>query len=648
MKKVCSLLFFTCLVSCGLGIGQTFNLQTGREPVTSLEGLWRFHIGDNPAWASPDFDDSQWPLLRSDKSWVAQGYQGYSGYAWYRFTLQTAAEDTPISLLLAPIRTSYQVYANGKLIGGSGPMPPKRLAYRSRFQIYDLPRARGTGMRTLHVAIRVWQFPDWAAYAPGGIEAPGSVAGDTLLLHGQMRIREAAFRSSFANTYTYSVVVLLFGMVVLGLFLFRPAELEYLWFALLLLASATDAVNATALTLSLIPVQIYDIVDGILFAIFLIAGLMFFARVLNRRRDFWWWFACAAVAIEPFTPFSYILNLTSVGVSGLLGVLVLLPAELWILAVLIRSAAQKDFDARLLLFPVLLVYGFSVANNAILLSYQLGWQSKTESLNVPLLRFPFPLYLQDVLFTVFAFTMMLFLVRRFSLARGEEERLSTEFAAARSIQLLLIPATAPSTPGFTVESVYVPATEVGGDFFQVLPGDNDSLLVVVGDVSGKGLTAAMTVSTIVGSLRSFPLRTPAEVLVNLNRVLYGQIHGFVTCCAALISGDGMVTIANAGHLSPYRNGEELAVESGLPLGILSEGSYEELRCRLAPGDRLTLVSDGVVEARDKTGQLFGFERTQQLGHETAGVIAHAAKQFGQEDDITVVTITRALASGASH
>jgi sigma-B regulation protein RsbU (phosphoserine phosphatase) len=182
----------------------------------------------------------------------------------------------------------------------------------------------------------------------------------------------------------------------------------------------------------------------------------------------------------------------------------------------------------------------------------------------------------------------------------------------------------------------------------VRPGDDGSLLIVMGDVSGKGPKTAMTVSTIVGSLRSLPSRAPAEVLANLNRVLHGQISGFVTCCAALISADGTLTIANAGHLSPYRNGpyrnaEEMAVQAGLPLGMLADGSYDETRCQLAPGDRLTFLSDGVVEARNGAGELYGFARTQQIGNQTAAIIAETARQFGQEDDITVVTVSRALA-----
>jgi serine phosphatase RsbU (regulator of sigma subunit) len=241
--------------------------------------------------------------------------------------------------------------------------------------------------------------------------------------------------------------------------------------------------------------------------------------------------------------------------------------------------------------------------------------------------------------TLFIFALLIFLVRRFSLARQEETRLSAEMEAARSVQSFLVPAMAPGTPGFAVESVYIPASEVGGDFFHVQPGNDGSLLIVIGDVSGKGLKAAMTVSTIIGALRDQQKRRPAQVLGHLNRVLHGQVSGFVTCAAALIEEDGAMTVANAGHLAPYRNGEEIAIESGLPLGILAEICYAEAEFQLAPGDRLTFVSDGVVEATNEKRELFGFERMQAISNQSARAIAEAARQFGQEDDISVLSVT---------
>src|SRR6202007_1215416 len=115
---------------------------------------------------------------------------------------------------------------------------------------------------------------------------------------------------------------------------------------------------------------------------------------------------------------------------------------------------------------------------------------------------------------------------------------------------------------------------------QFMPANDGSLLVVVGDVSGKGLKAAMTVGAIIGALRGCPVRKPAEVLAYLNRILHGQVTGFVTCTAALIAANGNMTLANAGNLPPYRNGGELDVESGLPLGITPDVCYSDTTFQL--------------------------------------------------------------------
>jgi serine phosphatase RsbU (regulator of sigma subunit) len=212
--------------------------------------------------------------------------------------------------------------------------------------------------------------------------------------------------------------------------------------------------------------------------------------------------------------------------------------------------------------------------------------------------------------------------------------------AARTIQSILISDLASLTPGFKVESAYLPANEVGGDFFQVLPAADGSLLIVVGDVSGKGLKAAMTVSTIVGALRNERERRPAKVLSNLNLVLQGQIDGFATCCAALIEPDGSVAFANAGNLSPYSNGFELTLDGGLPLGIAADAAWEESHHLLALGDRITFISDGVVEATNEMQELFGFERVKQISNQPPAQIAQAARQFGQQDDISIISVTR--------
>ncbi len=616
---------------------QTFSLQTDREPVTSLDGLWRFHTGDSPQWATPGFDDSQWPLIRSGTSWTEQGYFTYSGYAWYRFTIQVADGSKPLSLLLPRIYTGYQVYGNGKLIGGSGSIIPTFApAFAADPKLFRLPPGN-TGPQTIQIAIRVWEYRPIVSWVGGGTLRPGSAAGDSALLAQRLEWLMTSQAQQFVNVYAYGLLAAVVGLTILALFLLHREDREYLWFSILLLAGAADAVLNVEGFPDTVPFLLFRLTDEELVAISVLAALAFFSSVLKTHRSFWWWIVCIASAISPLSVAIYYLQWTLVGISYSLQLCCLLPAYVWIIAALSIAFIRKDASARLLLVPAALLYGAYIIDSIAYISVSLG-RRKLPSANIPLLQHPFPVDLLDVVRYIFVFALLIFLVRRFSLARQEETRLSTEMGAARNAQSLLVPVTPPATPGFAVESVYIPASEVGGDFFRVLPGDDGSLLIVVGDVSGKGLKSAMTVSAIVGALRGCTLRSPAEVLVYLNRVLQGQIGGFVTCCGTLIAADGTMAIANAGHLSPYLNGRELAVGAGLPLGVVAESSYDETHFRLSPRDRLTFISDGVVEARGKTGELFGFERTAALSTQTADEIAAAAQSFGQEDDITVLTL----------
>ncbi len=160
---------------------------------------------------------------------------------------------------------------------------------------------------------------------------------------------------------------------------------------------------------------------------------------------------------------------------------------------------------------------------------------------------------------------------------------------------------------------------------------------MVGDVAGKGLQAAMLVASVIGSLRNEFSRAPGEVLTHLNRSLVGRTGGgFVTCCAALFHPDGRIEIANAGHIPPYLHEREIEVEPGPPLGIIPGVSYESTT--IATRGPLTFLSDGVVEAANAKGELFGFERTAALTANPANQIAQTARQWGQNDDITVVQV----------
>ncbi len=639
---------------------QSFDLDRGREPVVSLDGLWRFHPGDSPRdaatgaplWAAPGLDDSGWPLLESGRSWSAQGYRGMSGYGWYRFTVKVPAGEGPTSLLLAPILTSYEVYVDGKRAGGSGEIPPASLpSWRMNYHLYPLTAADSPFARSVQVAIRVWHAPIWAGYVGGGPYWAGHLAGDPRLLAIEQQHHQLTRNVGSVDGYSYSITAPLVGIAILCLFFIRPAAREYLWFALMLLAQAADnALNVGQAVYSWPSSQVsYDLLDGILVAISVFATLCFFSRVLKVPAGALGRIFLALAAFSPLPAVFYWPGWFSGAASGAIQLACLLPAVAWILSVLVVRAARGNLDARLLLLPTLLDLGYYLADNLAIILNQAGWTQLPRVLEVPLPLPPFSIHIGILLNLFFLLALLVFLIRRFALAERHEEWLAGEFEAARQVQQVLLPGLLDQCTGFAVEYIYQPAEQVGGDFFQQIADGRGGILLVVGDVSGKGLPAAMMVSVLVGAIRAEAAHStaPATLLGALNDRIMGRSHnGFTTCLAAHITAGGLLTIANAGHLPPYRNGEEVAVPGSLPLGIAAQARYETTTLPLQPGDRLTFVSDGVVEAQSKSpsnspsrsGELFGFDRTRALSREPAVRIAEAARAFGQLDDITVVTV----------
>jgi hypothetical protein len=328
--------------------------------------------------------------------------------------------------------------------------------------------------------------------------------------------------------------------------------------------------------------------------------------------------------------------------------LVFLPGTVMLGVFLFVEYRRHNPEAAILIGPTLLAVGFyDVLSVLQILMYEgvnVAPAARLLTFNIGFL----PGNVYSVCLSLFWLSMGIIILRRSGRDTREKARLAGEFDAARNVQQLLISKDGSEGTQFNIESVYMPANEVGGDFYQLLHGEDGSLLVVVGDVSGKGLRAAMTVSMIVGALRGTDLRRPGLVLAHLNGVLASQISGFVTCCAAHIAADGTMTLANAGHIPPYRNGEEMSAESGLPLGIAAGIDYAETRSKLAQGDRLTFISDGVIEAMNRNKELFGFERTREISTLAAYHIAEAARNFGQEDDITVLTVRRMAVQAAAE
>jgi serine phosphatase RsbU (regulator of sigma subunit) len=244
----------------------------------------------------------------------------------------------------------------------------------------------------------------------------------------------------------------------------------------------------------------------------------------------------------------------------------------------------------------------------------------------------------------------------------ERELVEQELRVARSIQQASLPEEVPTLEGWQITPYYQPAREVGGDFYDFFELEDGSVGVVVGDATGKGVPAASVVTATYSMLRAVAQAlgsfSPGEVLAQVNETLMARIptNMFVTCFYAILDPvSGSLTYANAGHDLPYLQlgayAEELRAR-GMPLGLMSEMSYEEGEASLREGGSVLFHSDGLVEAHDPKGEMFGFPRLRALVAEHAEeerslgaflmeeLYSFVGEGWEQEDDITLLTLKR--------
>jgi predicted ester cyclase len=239
------------------------------------------------------------------------------------------------------------------------------------------------------------------------------------------------------------------------------------------------------------------------------------------------------------------------------------------------------------------------------------------------------------------------------------ERVEQDLRVARSIQQASLPKEVPELEGWRIATYYQPAREVGGDFYDLFELEEGRVGVVVGDATGKGMPAALVVSAASSMLRAvaqaFHSSSPGEVLSRVNETLVARIPAnmFVTCFYAIVEPESAsLSYANAGHDLPYlhRNGdaEELRAR-GMPLGLMPGMDYEEKDVVLEKGEAALFYSDGLVEAHDPKGEMFGFPRLRELvaGHGEEGSLeetlleelySFVGEGWEQEDDITLLTL----------
>jgi hypothetical protein len=620
-----------------------------------LDGAWQFRPGDNSAWASPTLDDSTWEAIQVGRAWEGQGHPGYTGFAWYRRHLilpPGGPTDWNLALFLADVQDACEVYWNGVLVGSLGNVPPHPAWY-----LHTPPAKFVLGSpRSGVLAIRVWKAPHFFMSYPdegGLISVPRAGSAKAI----ENLVTAARYRWLLANQFALGLAALSSIVAVLALlaWLRNRKRMMLLWLAVAmihpLVFTLIDIPGFMSFRLFYALIAPAVALNDVALWFLLIALLS-----LNDRAGLVRWtkiFAIASVTLDSldaglqFFDWSrgpaHLFLLADIGLT--------IPAvllELWGL-VLVLSALRKRLDAArwMLAISALLADLSQAVQDVGTLGVRWTHWTFESKLEVPLFAIAGCGIDAHAIVNTLLLVSIVYAAWRYSLEQSQRQNsLEQEYRSAQELQQVLIPESLPSLPGYLVTSAYRPAQEVGGDFFQLIALPDNRALLVIGDVSGKGLHAAMTVALIVGSIRSTVETTddPAAMLAALNRRLHGRLRsGFATCLVLRLDAEGRCLIANAGHLPPFLNGEEVPLPPALPLGLVPDAEYEPIEVSMGSGDRLTLYTDGLLEARNSAGELFGFTRIAEFlaTPRDANEIAEAAQQFGQDDDITVLTLTYA-------
>jgi hypothetical protein len=633
-------------------------LQSLGQGIAPVDGDWQFHLGDDLSWAQPSTDDSKWEAIGVDGPWGVHGHPSYSGFAWYRRHLQivpAASGGGQFFVLIPGADDAYEVYWNGRLIGSYGKLPPHESWYYSQFaRAFPL-----YGSTSGVLAIRIWKAPlnafSLAEY--GGLRGPPYIGDQDSTDFGVAFTEWQIIRG---DLFDYGLVMLRVFVAFLCLVLWSRSRKEHLfvWIAVFTISPvAIDILNR--LFRIPFPWTIARFFNQPIYALyhvslwFLLVWLLRLhenASLVRQTKIFAYVTMAAGAADGVLALFWGSATVWMQWTDGLLDALIIL-VEVFPFFIIYLGFRHKLEPSRwVVALSALLVQMINTVADASALGQRFThWTLFTNLIDRSLFTIQGVNFNTPKIMSLVLFVAILYAAYRYALEQAARQSvMEREMQSAREIQQVLVPDALPAIEGYAITSAYQPAMEVGGDFFQIIPNDDGSTIVALGDVSGKGLKAGMNVSMIVGVLRAEAGSTdPAQILAALNRCLAGRMAGgFATGMVFRIDQDGLVTFANAGHLPPYLNGLEYPLDASLPLGLIPYADYTEEKLQLKPGDQLAVYTDGLLEATSPTNELFGFDRMKELfaKQPTAQEAMQAALDFGQEDDITVLTITR-LAAG---
>ncbi|MFP5237306.1 MAG: SpoIIE family protein phosphatase [Acidobacteriota bacterium] len=623
------------------------------RPEVQLTGPWRYHAGDDPRWAQPGWPDASWQTIDPDSD--DDKDSPVAPFAWVRRAVRFERSDPEQKLVLyVKAQDTYEVYWNGRKIGSEGEVPPRFNFPYHEARIFELPLGNAQAVSGV-IAIRYWCRKPYSIGMNCGLFSTPYI--------GELHVEQDEIDGADARQITQvlaligsGIPTLLAGLLALAAGLRRRDRILLLAGGLLISVASQNLIDGLP---HVLPDNWGDGIYALANFVASVASLLLVASLLGilERPRLGRAIRILAAVVLAWGVIDGALCVFEAHVTHWMQVLdaisalkdfVAAPALVLVLVAGLRSPAWKrdwPFIGGVTLYGLMATaYDWGKQFHTVL-GDRFDWID--QGFWVPVDKVQVNVSALEAVTWIMIVALLYTVVRHLAAERHKQERVQQELDAAREVQRVLVPESLPHVPGYSVESVYRPASEVGGDFFQVIPLASGRTLLAIGDVSGKGLRAAMIVSMIVGALRSISGFTeePAEILAELNRRLCGRMGGgFATCIAARLEEPGTLTLANAGHLPPYVNGIEAELGGSLPLGLVESATYEQSTLAMAPGDAAVLLTDGICEAQDERQVLFGFARIESMLREGAspGDVATAAQKHGQNDDLTVLRVVRAV------
>ena len=462
------------------------------------------------AWVQPDFDDSTWDSMdltvapgAEGAGWTKRGYAGYAGFAWYRLRINVQGANHRLAIKMPDqADDAYQVYVNGQLIGEFGKFTAHGVtAYPALSEAFSLPRGVGDG--TITIAIRMWMDSATRFNSPdaGGLHGPPAL-GYASLVNDLVRLDYDDMAHYLGSIYLEGLILVMAVLMAATLFWLDRQEPGYLWLAVV--CTVTLLYNTILLSVNVVAWI------GQTPAVVLRDVILHPSRIALWVLFWGYWFRLPKIGRLQRVVWPLVLLLmmgTAMLRPPLYGQMVPIHYETFISPALLGV----KFALGAILF--LVAYrGFGtqktegwMAASAVVLCLVSNFTSELRLVHIPTMFVVFGIVIQlgTVATKASLLIITVMLLRRFIMAQALKEQWKMEIQQAQEVQQLLIPHELPEVTGISIESEYRPAREVGGDFFQILPLETPgSVLIVVGDVTGKGMQAGMLVALIVGAIRA--------------------------------------------------------------------------------------------------------------------------------------------------